>query len=352
MKAPAVAITSRALAILVLLVGIAAADTSTLLRGLDTDDPRALSAAVDEIERAPTTRDLADVLFVAGRACEDRLFDPARALRLYDRIVRDLPDTSAAIAAGRRIEMLRDVRGHAAEASAFAWLVANADRLPQPAVIVTGRMLGDRATAWLADWLCRKQHYALAQALFTDARNAAGCAIEAGNYALAKRLASTLPADDANAAIKRDLLSAAARGQTRVRLYDLSWIALVLACLALLASAVDAMLRGGLRWPALRPPVEVVFLAPLALVVSVIAFATQRTIWPAVFRITLVGIALTWLSGLALDLLRARGRSVRLRAVVHVIACALGVLAIGYVSVMRDGLIDMFVETLRYGPEH
>jgi hypothetical protein len=351
-KAPAVAITSRALAILLLLVRVASADTGALLRGLDTDDPRALSQAVAAIEQAPTTPDLADVLFAAGRVCEDRLLDPARALALYDRIVRELPDASVAIAAARRIENLRDVRGHEFEARALAELMANADKAPAPSVIARGRMLGDRATPWLADWLCRKQHYAAAQSLYTDARAAAGCAIEAHDYALAKALATRLPDDDTNAAIKRDLLTAAARGQLRVRIYDLSWIVLVVACIALLASAVDAMLRGGFRAPALRPPVEVLFLAPLAIVVAATTYATQRTIWPAVVRISLGGIALTWLSGLTLDLLRARHRSVRARALLHVLACAAGVLAIGYISVMRDGLIEMFVETLRYGPEH
>jgi hypothetical protein len=292
------------------------------------------------------------VLFAAGRACEDRLLDPARALALYDRIMRELPDASVAIAAARRIEILHDVRGHEFEAHALAELMANADKAPAPSVVVRGRMLGERARPWLADWLCRKQHYGAAQALFVDARAAAGCAIEAHDYALAKRLATTLPDDDANAAIKRDLLTAAARGQTRVRLYDLSWIVLVIVCIALLASGAEAMLRGGLRWPAVRPPVEVLFLAPLAIVVAAITYATQRTIWPAVLRITLVGIALTWLSGLTLDLMRARDRSVRVRALLHVLACAAGILAIGYISVMRDGLIEMFVETLRYGPEH
>lgn len=346
------AITSRALAILLLLVRVASADTSTLLRGLDTDDPRALSQAIADIERTPTTPDLADVLFAAGRACEDRLLDPARALTLYDRIVRELPDASVAIAAARRIEILHDVRGHAFEAHALAELMANADKAPAPSVVVRGRMLGDRATPWLADWLCRKRHYAAAQALYVDARAAAGCALEARDYALAKRLALTLPDDDAYAAVKSDLLGAAARGTLRMRIYDLAWIALALACIALLASAFVAMWRGGFRAPALRPPVEVLFLAPLAIVVAATTYATQRTIWPAVLRITLVGIALTWLSGLTLDLLRARGRSVRLRAILHVLACAAGVLAIGYISVMRDGLIELFVETLRYGPEH
>ena len=352
MKAPAVAITSRAFAILLLLVRFASADTSTLLRGLDTDDPRALSQAIAAIEQAPTTPDLADVLFAAGRACEDRLLDPARALVLYDRIVRELPDASVAIAAQRRIENLRDVRGHEFEARVLAELMATADTAPAPSVVVRGRMLGDRAKPWLADWLCRKQHYAAAQSLYVDPRAAAGCAIEAHDYALAKRLATTLPDDDANAAIKRDLLTAAARGQARVWLYEISWIALIVAAIALLASLAEAMLKGGFRAPSMRPPVEVLFLAPLAVVVAAITFATQRTIWPAVFRITLVGLVATWLSGVSLDLLRTRGRAIRMRALVHVLACAIAVLSVGYISVMHDGLIDMFVETLRYGPEH
>src|SRR4029079_5348294 len=39
------------------------ADEVSLLHGLDTDDAHALSAAVAAIEHAPTTRELADVLF-------------------------------------------------------------------------------------------------------------------------------------------------------------------------------------------------------------------------------------------------------------------------------------------------
>lgn len=349
------AIPSRALAILVVLVGLASADTSSLLRGLDTDDPQALAIAITEIERAPTTRELADVLFAAGRACEDRLLDPARALALYERIVRELPDASVAIAAARRIESLQGVRGHEAEARLFALIVANADAWPSAVIIAATTSLAattPNASAWLADWLCRKGQFNAAQTLYADARNAAGCAIEAGDYALARKLASTLPEDNANAAIKRDLLSAAARGQTRARLYDVSWIALAVACMALLASLLEATLRNVARLPVLRPPVEVLFLAPLAIVVVATTYATQRTIFPAVTRISIVGVALTWVSGMALDTLRARGRSVRVRAMLHVIAVAVAVLATGYIAVMRDGLIEMFVETLRYGPEH
>jgi hypothetical protein len=105
-------------------------------------------------------------------------------------------------------------------------------------------------------------------------------------------------------------------------------------------------------WPRLRPPVEVWFLAPIAAVVVAIAFAAQRVIAPAVARITITGVALTWLSGAALDLLRSRGRTTRARSLVHAAACMLGILAIAYVSVVRDGLLDMLVETVKSGPDH
>src|SRR5688500_18481423 len=106
-----------------------AAGEAELLAGLATDDPAALATAIAAIERAPATPELADVLFAAGRACEDRLHDPARALAIYERIVRELPDAGISIAAGRRIEQLAGVREHAREAAELAALIAEADRL-------------------------------------------------------------------------------------------------------------------------------------------------------------------------------------------------------------------------------
>src|SRR5262245_15627227 len=112
-----------------------AGDETTLLVGLQTDDPAALSSAVNAIEHAPTTPELADVLFAAGRACEDRLHDPARALAIYERIVRELPDAGISIAASRRIAQLQGVRAHAREAAELADLIANADKLQHEDVV-------------------------------------------------------------------------------------------------------------------------------------------------------------------------------------------------------------------------
>jgi len=363
----------RALAIVVVFAWrIAAADEASLLAGLETDDPVALANAITAIERAPTTPGLADVLFAAGRACEDRLHDPARALAIYERIVRELPDAGITIAAGRRITQLAGVREHAQEAGELAQLVANADRLPRDEVVKRADALiaapwpgAADAALWLADWLCRTSRFADAQPRYAQLlarwpgtqqsylaqRNAAGCAIEAKDWARAEQLAAQLPAlDEVDRAVRDDLLEAAARGRRREHLYTASWIGLLLAIGVLLASLADATLRGGRRRPALRPPIEVMFLAPVAAVVVAASFTAHRAIAPAVLRISVVGLALAWLSGAALDLLRVRGRAMRARSLVHVAACAIGVLAIGYIAMTRDGLLDMLAETVKFGP--
>jgi hypothetical protein len=366
------AVAKRAVALVFLcVVAIAHADNASLLAGLDTDDPVALAAAVAAIEQSPTTPDLADTLFAAGRACEDRLHDPARALAIYERIVRELPDAGVSIAASRRIEMLRDVRGHAREAAELATLMADADKLPAAdidrrteALIAAPWPGAVEAALWLADWQCRTRRFAEAQARYREVaarwpgteaaalapRNAAGCALDARDWGLAQQLALAVPASDpADAVIRDALLASAARGRLRARIYTASWVALVLAVAALVASAAEAILRGGLRRPALLPPVEVLFLGPIAVVVAIGTSLTAATIAPAVVRISLGGLALAWLSGATLDLLRTRGRAVRLRALVHVILCAAGVLAIAYVALTRDGLVDLLAETLKGG---
>jgi tetratricopeptide (TPR) repeat protein len=356
----------------VLWLATAQAAPPSLLASLDTDDPAALAAAVTAIEHAPSTPELADTLFAAGRACEDRLHDPARALAIYERVVRDMPDAGVSIAASRRIAMLKDVRDHAREASELATLMADADLLPHPDVVQRTEALiaaswpgAVDAALWLADWQCRTRHFDDAQALYRRVvqqwpgtapatlapRNAAGCALDAHDWDLARELAAKLSANDpADAAVRDDLLTGATRGQRRAQLYTTSWFGLVIALVALLASLAEAMLRGGMRRPSLKPPVEVLFLAPITAVISTGSLLTDAAIGPTVLAISVGGLALAWISGLALDLLRARDRAVRTRALVHVILCAVGVLAIGYIAIFRDGLLDMLAETVRFGP--
>ncbi len=351
---------------------VAAADA--LVDRLATDDPHALGVAIAAIEHAPTTPDLADELFAAGRACEDRLLDPPRALAIYQRIVRDLPDSSAAIAAGRRIAALRELIGAVGtpEAIAYARLIADAYQLAPDDVIRRADVLATAAwpgapvvALWLAEWLRRAGRFDDAQTRYAHviatwptspqaalaSRGAAACAIDARQWDRASTLVDRLPAiDPIDRAVHDELAATVARGRRRAHLYTGAWIAVIVAFAALAVSLVEAALRGGARWPSPRPPLEILFLAPIALVLVVVAFTAHEAIAPAVMLISITGVALAWLSGATLDLLRARSRHVRVRAVIHVLLCAIGVASIAYIAVTRDGLLDLLAETVQFGP--
>ncbi len=365
----------RGLVMFALVFGLAAdarADSASLLRGLDSDDPRTLSAGIAAIEAQPASPELADVLFAAGRACEDRLHDPARALAIYERILRETPNASVAIAAERRAQQLRASRGHAREAADLAELIANADRYTPTDIerraeaLARGSWPGALdAALWLADWSCRIRRFAQAQTRYADLlqrapsspqaplarRNAAGCALEAGDWTRAEELANALPhGDPIDVAVRADLVESAEIGRFRQQLHTYAWLAFAFAALVLLASLVEAMLRGGLQLPSVLPPVEVLYIAPLAIVVIIAAFVVDNVIGPSVTAISAAGVGVAWLSGTTLDLLRSRGRTIGLRAALHVVACAFAVLATGYIAIFSGGLIDMFSETVRFGP--
>ena len=349
-----------------------ASPESELLRGLDTDDPKTLSIAIAAIEHAPSSRELADVLFAAGRACEDRLYDPARALALYERILRDTPDAGVSIAAGRRAVLLRGSKDHAREAARLAQLIATADATPPAEVERRATELA--AAAWpgavdaalfLGDWLCRTGRYRAAQTRYAklsadspDApqvhlarRNAAGCAIDAKDWALAETLTAQLGTDDVDEAVRASLIDNIAMGRRRDSLYSASWIALIVAASLLLASLVDAILRGGPRAPGWQPPTEVLYIGPVALVLVLATLAIDQLIASAVVQISIAGFVAAWVSGATLDLLRRRDRAVRMRSLVHALACGALVLAVGYIAMTRADLLDMLGETIKFGPE-
>lgn len=337
------------------------------------------AARVEQAVAASLRQADPDVLYVAARACETKLLDPARAVAIYERIVAEFPAARVAAAAARRAAELREQIGahgeHAALAADLARLIARGDTEPADAVIQRGERLAaadwpgaPSAALWLADWLRRSERFDAAQARYATVmarwpetpqaqaalRGAIGCALDAHDWSLAEALASRLPiADPADQALRDSQLAAAARGRRRDRLYVAAWLALIGAFAALLGSLVEAALRSpaGTRWSVLRPPIEAVFLAPVVLVLTGVAFTAHRLIAPAVATISIGGVALTWLSGATLERLRAHDRPRRLRSLAHVLACLVGIAALGYIAMTRDHLLDMLIETVRFGPD-
>ena len=354
--------------------GIASADP--LVDALATDDPRALGRAIAAIESAPAMPLLAPALLAAARACEDRLHDPLRARGLYARITRELPDASVAIVAQRRLAALDTELGphgeYAHEASALSLLIATADRAAPESVVRDAESLitaawpgAAEAELWLAEWLRRSGRGREALVRYADVmgrwptspqagkarRGGAGCALELHDWARAQELARLLPDDASDGHLRDDLIAAASRGLARDRWYVAAWIALGLAFVSLLGSLAEAALRGGARRLSWRPPIEIVFLGPVSGVLIAIAITAHRAIAPAVATISVGGLILAWLSGAGLETARRRGRTVRIRAIVHVLLCFAGVVALGYIAMTRDGLIDLLAETVRFGPE-
>ncbi|MBV8759131.1 MAG: hypothetical protein JO257_17715 [Deltaproteobacteria bacterium] len=349
----------------VILAFVARAAHADLAGDLATDDPKALAAAVHavEIDRADP-----DTLYAAGRAAEDKLIDPARALALYERLLREAPDARAAAAAERRAMILRAELGpgdaYRAQAAAFAKLVAEADRTSD--VVARAEALaaqdwpGAPATMlWLAEW--QRRHGAFAQAEFhyefvvgrwpasreaAIARvGAAGAAIDAHQWDRAEALVARLPhATETDEMTRVELTRAIRNGTWRERFVVIAWVALAAVFLGLVASLAHAARKA--RRLSLRPPIEVIYGAPVAAVLVAASFTAHRAIGPAVTWISGVGLALAWLSGAALEL--AGGR---LRSVVHVVACVVGVACAGYLALTHDGLIDLLVETVRFGPD-
>jgi hypothetical protein len=93
------------------------------------------------------------------------------------------------------------------------------------------------------------------------------------------------------------------------------------------------------------------FVAPIAAVLIGVAFTAHRLIGPAVATIALGGLALAWLSGAALEQLRARGRPRWIRGLAHAALCLAGIAGIAYVALTRGSLVDLLIETVRFGPE-
>ncbi|HEV7559690.1 MAG TPA: tetratricopeptide repeat protein [Kofleriaceae bacterium] len=358
---------------------LAAADS--LADGLATDDLHALDAAVTAIEKAPADP---DALFAAGRACEDRLVDPARALAIYDRIVRELPSSRVAGAAEHRAAQLRPLVGdrgqHAREAAELARLIAEAGS-SDPAnggkrsiddIIARGDALAaidwpgaPDAAVWLADWLRGAGRFDDARARYaaviakwpqapqaqTALRGETGAAIDAHDWNAAEALVASISTVAPEDRVLRDELAGEIRqGRTRDRFYIVAWIAVGVVIAGLVASLIEASRRAGKR-PPLVPPIEVMFLGPVAAVIVGVSITANRVIAPAVAMISIGGLVCAWLSGTTLDLVRASNRPIRARALGHVAGCLVAVAALVYIAMMRDGLLDLLIETVRVGPE-
>jgi tetratricopeptide (TPR) repeat protein len=351
-------------------------DGLALAQQLTGTSRSAVEGAVTSIERAPAdTPHLAQALREAGRACEDVLADPARALALYDRILAEFPDDAAASIARSRARMLRDRLGtgarYAAEASELAALVASdltddevarrADALaarpwpgaPDAALLLAARLerAGNLAEAQRRYAMVEDQWPGTPQALAAR-RGGVDVAIAAHDWARAAALARGLPvATTADRALHSAVRERIERGRRFDAWYRTSWMLLIVGVLGLLASLIEAGARGGWRLISLVPPIEACFLLPIGVVLVGVSLTTHAEIAPAVSALTIGGIVLAWTSGITLELLRRRRRALGARVALHVVLCIVVVAALACIVLTRSDLLEMVIEAVEFGPE-
>ncbi len=202
----------------------------------------------------------------------------------------------------------------------------------------------DRAMTWLredavAD-LGLRMHLDLARMLVRD-----GALDEAEAVV---RSASVRPGADVPAF--RDVLASIEEAERRRWRRAGLWA--VLGLLALGAAGSLRRTTGSWKVAArrfVRPPIEVVFLVPVAVLVIVVAETGNPLVARAVRSIVIAGVLVAWISGTLLDAVRARGSLGIARTAVQAVLAVLAVAITAYLALDRDRVVELLLETWRGG---
>ena len=138
----------------------------------------------------------------------------------------------------------------------------------------------------------------------------------------------------------------------RYDLQKLAWtVLLLLAEIALLAGRLASGSWRELGRALAKPPIEALFVVPIAAVLAAVAATGNPLVARAVLVIALAGAIVTWISGAILERVRKLRRVTWQRATLHAGLAALAVVAATYIAVDHGRTIDQIVETWRSGPE-
>ncbi len=352
------------------------AELTADVTGSDVERRTQALAIVERIGTGLGGPDFDDALFSAARVVQDELADPARAIVLYQRIVDEYPTGRLAGSATRRLVLLHEQVGNdpasALRARRLAQLRAASEREPYPVIMAGVEALlvpewpgAAEAALWLGEYerrigqlpaAARHLQFVIVQwpgkpAATVALRELAALAIDQRHWHQAVAWAQRINVDDpADAALRDGVLTQASRGIRMDAWYQRAWVAAGVSLLLLFTIFARSVGRSGQR-AALRPPLEVWFLLPIVALLYAVSLTTNVAIAPAVLRISVFGLASAWLVGGSLHARALAGQPLRAVAVVLVTSAVVGVLAVLYIALMRQGLLfDMF-ETLRFGPE-
>jgi hypothetical protein len=343
------------------------------------DAARQLEALAGE---APDHRLAPEALFTAAEIREDHLNDPAAALALYRKIETTYPDSRPALASARRAETLQKQIGEQQEGlepqRRFTEIREGFPERPEEqSIAMTEQLLRDfpdwvgapSVAMWLAEvdlragradsamrrYAAAADRYRTSDARFDALLGATEAALQIGRTSDAQRFIDMMDTagDPGRQALRRDALRQLSRVAGRSQLALVA--ALVAAgCLLLLAGSLwratgSPALAVRALWP---PPVELLYLTPVAAFLSAAAFTGYEGLGPSVTAICAAGMAAAWLSGSGLAVRRAASDARRVAAVVvHSLAACAIVLAVAYCALRRFELLDPVLDTLRNGPD-
>lgn len=149
-------------------------------------------------------------------------------------------------------------------------------------------------------------------------------------------------------AVQEQLATARQRAWIRWGLRGVMAVLLIVAILSLRRAAGSFAAVARRLVP---PPLEVMFLVPLAAVLIIVAYRGNPLVARAVRDIAVGGVLVAWLSGVLLEATRAHRGGLRMaRVVIHVVLSMIAVGATVYLALDRDQLLDVVTETWRGGP--
>ncbi|MEM9493341.1 MAG: hypothetical protein AAGC55_29600, partial [Myxococcota bacterium] len=192
------------------------------------------------------------------------------------------------------------------------------------------------------------------QMLVDAYRGAGDMEVWRGDFEQAEAFYRRIPDErPAMARSRADALSDLELERARARLYRISFAVIAAIALFFMLSLRRAALSWREAWRALRsPPGEVLFMAPIAIVLIAASLTGHLSVAPAVVIICVGGLALTWLSGAGLTAAQHGGSGIgRRRLFAHLVALMLAVVALCYAALHHNRLIDVIITTVEFGPE-
>lgn len=332
---------------------------------LGTKDAAQATAALKDLAIKHPHSELApEALFAAAQQLEEQQNQPAEALRLYRLLVASHPESRLLRRAESRIAQLSvSLQSGEAQLVRFQTILrATSDKSPERATQLQALLsdepqfaLLDQVMYLLLDGAIRRgapdsEIATLATQLATrfphsdfGARGEQAYAehlLRSGRYSDARRVYLQLAhrPEPLWQKTATDGLSALSDAERRRLIAAMAGLTLLGSMLGI------ALRRRNELWP---PPLEVAYYLPVGLFFVLVASLLQGTQFARPLLVLLIGgVALCWLSA-------AAARSVKRPSLLFGALWRAGLAAIlCYLSIERQGLLELVLETLRNGPEH